>query len=118
MKAKNRGGAGVKRKGANLERQIKADLEADGYLVIKSGGSLSCVDLIAIRNKDGETITRAIQIKANRMAPPAERRVLQALSKRFQSPQFYVEIAVKPDRQPVKWFLVTPEGVLDRDGTV
>ena len=108
----------AKQKGARIERAIKADLERQGYFVIKSGGSLGCVDLIAIRNKVGETIIRSIQIKANHLPPPAERAVLHEYSKRFSSSNFYVEIAVKPDRKPVEWFLVLPDKIMGKEKLV
>ena len=108
-----------KSKGSRIELEIKATLETEGYFVIKSGGSLSCVDLVALRNdEEGECVVRFIQIKANRMPPPAERKVLQKLAKVFSSPTVYVEIAVKPDRKPVEWFLVLPDKIMGKEKLV
>lgn len=46
-------------RGADSERRARKNLEAAGYVVVKSGGSLGCFDLIAI-NVLG---IRGIQVK-------------------------------------------------------
>jgi len=56
------------RKGAEGERLAKKQLEAAGYVVTKSGGSLGAVDLIAI----GTLGVRCIQVKVS-----TDRRQLQ-----------------------------------------
>ena len=52
-------GKNNKRRGANTERLAKKQLEAEGYFVSKSGGSLGAADLIAI-NKEK---IKLIQVK-------------------------------------------------------
>jgi Holliday junction resolvase len=50
------------RKGADLERKIRATLEEDGYYVVRSAGSKGVLDLVAFRA--GETLF--IQVKASK----------------------------------------------------
>jgi len=60
-----------KEKGSRRERQAKKELEAQGYLVTKSGGSLGDFDLIAIPTiKDWDfPLLKLIQIKSNYISP-------------------------------------------------
>jgi Holliday junction resolvase len=50
------------RKGADLERRIRARLEEDGYYVVRSAGSKGVLDLVAFRS--GETLF--IQVKSGK----------------------------------------------------
>lgn len=58
------------RNGADFERAVKADLEADGYWVIRAAGSKGKIDVLAI--KPGQML--AIQVKRNGKVDPGERR--------------------------------------------
>lgn len=49
-------------KGANFERLLGKRLEKQGYFVVRSAGSHSAVDLVAIR----EYTVRLIQVKSSR----------------------------------------------------
>lgn len=42
------GGSAPKRRGTIFEREVRKDLEARGYVVVRSGASLSPMDLVAI----------------------------------------------------------------------
>jgi len=56
--------------GADFEREVRAALAADGYeLVVRSAGSKTKVDLIAI--KAGQVLL--VQCKRSGICPPAER---------------------------------------------
>lgn len=55
--------------GARFERETRAHLAAEGYWVMKSAGSKTKVDLIAI--KEGELLV--VQCKRNGVCSPAER---------------------------------------------
>ena len=56
--------------GADFEREVRAALVADGYeLVVRSAGSKTKVDLVAI--KAGQVLI--VQCKRNGVCPPAER---------------------------------------------
>jgi hypothetical protein len=63
------GGSHAKRKGARGELKAKRRLEAQGYAVIKAGGSLGCFDLVALGPQD----VRCVQVKCNGYASKAER---------------------------------------------
>lgn len=45
--------------GAKIEREIRKELEGDGYYVIRSAGSKGCFDLIAVNSHE----VRFIQVK-------------------------------------------------------
>lgn len=68
-------GAARKAKGARQERRAKAQLEADGWLVVKAGGSLGLFDLVGLHVDYG---VRLIQVKSNRRPGRAEMDALQA----------------------------------------
>lgn len=58
--------------GAALERAVKKLFEANGYYVMKSGGSKGSADLVAL--KRGETVL--VQCKVDGYLRPAERKAL------------------------------------------
>lgn len=62
-------------KGARLERLARADLEAAGYLVIRSAGSKGPVDLAALNTRH----LRLIQVKAHGAPRPLDFAKLRAL---------------------------------------
>ena len=64
-------------KGANFERQVKKDLEAVGYFVIRSAGSKGKIDLVAFKSND----VRLIQCKTNGVISKAGRQHLKDMSK-------------------------------------
>lgn len=55
-------------RGAYLERRVRAHLQHDGYLVVRSAGSKSPLDLLAV--KVGETLL--IQVKRGGRLPVAD----------------------------------------------
>lgn len=55
-------------KGARLERCVRKELEAQGYIVIRSAGSKGVVDLVAFDAR----LIRLIQVKAHGAARPAD----------------------------------------------
>jgi hypothetical protein len=64
-------------RGANFERQVKADLEGKGYLVIRAAGSHGIMDLVAFKARwTDEGAIWFIQAKLNGKLSPAERREL------------------------------------------
>jgi hypothetical protein len=64
-------------RGANFERQVKADLEGKGYLVIRAAGSHGIMDLVAFKSRwTDEGAIWFIQAKLNGKLSPAERREL------------------------------------------
>lgn len=71
---RQRQGRQNKRKGAEGERKAKKRLEAQGYTVIKAGGSLGCFDLIALGPQD----IRAVQVKVNGYCSKVERAAMHA----------------------------------------
>ena len=64
-------------KGANFERQVKKDLEAAGYFVVRSAGSKGKIDLVAMRTND----VRLIQCKTNGVISKTDRRHLREMSR-------------------------------------
>jgi len=64
-----------KDKGNRRERQAKAVLEADGWLVVKAGGSLGLFDLVALHVDYGVLL---VQVKSNRPPARAEMDALHA----------------------------------------
>ena len=75
------------RRGAVFERAVKERLETAGAFVVRSAGSRSPVDLVAIFDESappGLTGTLAIQVKMQcRALPRAEREALIALAGRY-----------------------------------
>lgn len=64
-------------RGANFERRVQKYLEKAGYFVIRSAGSHSLIDLVAL--KGGEV--QLIQCKTDGALSVAERQQLQELRK-------------------------------------
>jgi Holliday junction resolvase len=95
-------------KGARLEHAARRSLEADGYRVIRSAGSKTKVDLIAL--KPGELLF--VQAKAGTgTASPAERAELVALASMVGARPI---LALRRDRGPLEWWLLTGVGPKDR----
>ena len=69
------------RRGADLERAVKKDLEANGYYVIKSGGSKGLADLAAF--KPGEILFVQCKRPASGYLAPAERIAFRQLALRL-----------------------------------
>ena len=67
-------------RGANFERRVKKYLENGGYLVIRSAGSHSPVDLVALRA--GEVLL--IQVKLNGEIPQVEAEQLIEIARENQ----------------------------------
>lgn len=63
-------------RGANFERTVKADLEGQGYFVVRSAGSHGAVDLLALRLDD----QLAVQCKINGKMTPNDRKKLLAVA--------------------------------------
>ena len=51
-------------RGINRERQVRQILEADGWVVVRSAGSLGPVDLVAIRRNGWQTKIRVFEVKS------------------------------------------------------
>lgn len=66
------------RRGAYLERQTQAHLQANGYWTMKAPGSKGAVDVVAIKPCGIESCAQIlfIQCKLNGVMPPAERAAL------------------------------------------
>ncbi len=64
-------------KGGRAERRARKMLEADGYTVVRAGGSLGPFDLVAF----SQAGLRLIQVKCNRPPRPAERTALARFDK-------------------------------------
>jgi len=64
-----------RQRGDYFERRTRAALEADGWLVVRSAGSLGVADLVAL--KDGYT-PRLVSCKLTHYLPPKQRRELIA----------------------------------------
>lgn len=65
----------ARQRGDYFERRTRAALEADGWLVVRSAGSLGVADLVAL--KAGHT-TRLVNCKLTHYLPPKQRRDLIA----------------------------------------
>ena len=77
MPTKTRRVKDTKRKGADFEREIVHELEGQGYLCTRSGGSLGLWDIIAINNNS----VVCIQAKRNRWPAPDEMVQLRAFKR-------------------------------------
>lgn len=93
-------------KGINKERQLKRELEADGWWVGRAAGSLGDADLVAL--KAGET-PRLIEVKSTARGPfhgfgPADRRELLEAAKRAGADAWLAWFA---PRKPAAW--LSPE---------
>lgn len=60
------------RDGYELEQAAKKDLEANGYLVVRSGGSKGVADLVAVKRSE----VLLVQAKTDGKIGPAERAAL------------------------------------------
>lgn len=67
--------------GAQLERDAKDNLEADGYWCVRAAGSKGVVDVLAM--KPGQMLM--VQAKKNGVCPPAERAALLELAATFEA---------------------------------
>lgn len=88
-----------KQKGSRAELEAKAELERRGYFVLKSGGSLSNLDLLCLPSKWSDLeppVCLGIQVKSNRLPSKGELRALAAL---VLPPYFRKEIWLKSDRR-------------------
>lgn len=70
----------AKAKGSRLERKSRDIYRSTGFLVIKAGGSLGPVDLVALQPESG--VVHLVQAKANRWPGPIETACLEQLSRR------------------------------------
>ena len=89
------------RNGGDLERAAKKHLEAEGYFVMKSGGSKGPVDLLAM--KPGETLF--IQCKTRGAMPPAERMALRMLAIRLGAVPLLCSWLKQGTAARVPWFV-------------
>lgn len=88
--------------GHQRERQVKRDLEEDGWVVVRAAGSLGELDLVA--GKNGEP-TRAIEVKATARGPfagfpPADRQKLLDVA---EQAGFEPWLAWWPKRGKLEW---------------
>lgn len=82
MTKSKRGGAGPYRKGAAYEREIQAELEEKGWLVVRQPKSQSPFDLIAI---DEDHIVMLVQCKLRGKLPKSEREELLDVALRYNA---------------------------------
>jgi Holliday junction resolvase len=93
-------GFGMSR-GTTRERQVRAQLEADGWVVVRAAGSLGPVDLVALRNGTA----RLIQVKGTAKGPwhsfgPDDRQAMLWLADRAGAEAW---LAWWPPRREPKW---------------
>lgn len=81
----------AKAKGSRREREVRDELEKEGYAVTKAGGSLGVWDVIAL----GPADNKVVQVKSNKPPGPAER-------------QRMLDFKVAPDT--TKWLVVIKDG--------
>jgi Holliday junction resolvase len=74
------GGASPRRRGDYFERQAKAELERQGWLVVRAGGSLGPADLMAVSRDRPPLI---VSCKLGGRIPPRERQELIVLAQRY-----------------------------------
>ena len=74
------------RVGADAERSLKKQLEAESYLVVRAAASKGPVDLVAMDRRR----TMLIQVKRGRRAGPSERQILQELAARLPGRQVWL----------------------------
>ena len=74
------GGASPRRRGDYFERQTRADLEAHGWLVLRSGGSLGVADLIAVSRRGKPLL---VSCKLGGRISQAERTDLATAAERY-----------------------------------
>jgi Holliday junction resolvase len=101
-------------RGVTFERQVRQALEADGYECVRSAGSKSKIDLVAI--KPGELLF--LQCKLNGLCPPAERAKLLDLSRSAGALPIVAYKGVEGRLRPVRYRWLTGPGPKDyRDFT-
>ena len=91
----------AKGRGSRAERKVKAQLEGEGWLVVKAGGSLGAADLLACRA--GRIML--VQVKAGGRSdyehfPPEEREQLRDAARRAGGEAWLVRCY---PRRPPKW---------------
>ena len=87
------------RKGYYYERKVKQILEKDGYLVWRSPGSKSPIDIIAIDNKGS---VRLIQVKSHKNIKKEEIETLKELAKKYENvPNVEIELWIFNKRQKI-----------------
>jgi Holliday junction resolvase len=101
------------RRGADFERRVRAALEADGYEVIRSAGSKTPVDLIALKepwqHRDALVFIQAK--RTNGTCPPAERVRLLSLANIARAVPL---VAYQPlPRKPIAYRRLTGPGPKD-----
>ncbi len=87
------------RKGYYYERKVKQFLISKNYLVWRSPGSKSPVDIIAINDKG---YVRLIQVKSHKNIKKEELEVLKELAKKFENvPNVEVELWIFDKKQKI-----------------
>lgn len=89
-------------RGAAFERQVKADLEANGYVAVRAAGSHSPVDVYAFRS--GEVVF--VQCKLNGRLDPGEWNELYAFCAKAGATPV---LADKPKRGVIRYRKLTGE---------
>ena len=97
-------------KGRRREKEAKALLEQDGWLVEitkpgtkfeKNKDFFHLFDLIAIKKSQGNTLTKWIQVKSNR-CPKKVREEISQFSKKYFDARNQAEVWIKKDLKPWK----------------
>ena len=87
------------RKGYYYERKVKRFLLSEGYLVWRSPGSKSPIDIIAIDNKGN---VRLIQVKSHKNIKKEEIETLKELAKKYENvPNVDIELWIFNKRQKI-----------------
>jgi len=96
------------RKGLRFEHEVRDWLTDRGWVVIRSAGSKTAVDLVGIRNNQ----TILVQCKYGRKPPPDERMNLSILEKRTGK-NIQVLLAYRPKfGRKIDWYTMKDEGNL------
>jgi Holliday junction resolvase len=90
-------------RGRAFEYRVKKELETKGYMVVRSAGSKSPFDLVAISLKVQYPDIMLVQCKYGAKISKKERDNLHALSKKFPRNVFIVTAWAKPNK-PIKYF--------------
>jgi Holliday junction resolvase-like predicted endonuclease len=97
-------------RGAAFERRVQAELEAEGYATIRSAGSHSPVDIIAV--KHGQVLWVQVKRRSGTI-PPADRVALLDLATRTH-PLARAIVAHQPiPRLPIRYRQLTGPGPKD-----
>lgn len=103
---------GAKRKGSRLELKSRDLLRQAGYLVVKAGGSLGPVDLVALHPFLGSV--QLIQCKANMWPSPQERAHLAVLAGQIATNHLWQVVLHRyDDRKPLRVRRMSVAGMLD-----